>query len=90
MISHQDYYTAPTQTIFDDIKQAAIELWKTYDNRFGYVTEKVDRIKDLQNVTDNWAYMVSMFDHINQSKLIARLELQESKDLVTKLVYSND
>lgn len=48
-----DYYKAPSQEVFEDIKKNAIKIWKTYDNEFGYVDEKVNRIKDIQNVSDN-------------------------------------
>lgn len=63
------YYTAPTDEQFEELKQAAIEVWQTYDNTYGYVDEKVGRIKDMQNVKDNFMYMVAMFDTINQTKL---------------------
>jgi len=64
-----DYYKAPKQEVFDEIKRCAIAIWMTYDNQFGYVDEKVDRIKDLKNIEDNAGYMCAMFDHINQKKL---------------------
>lgn len=70
----EEYYTAPKQQIFDDIKRNALFLWKTYDDRYGYATEKIGRIKDLENVSDNAWYMVAMFDPINQSKLLSMVE----------------
>lgn len=63
------YYTAPTQEVFDDIKENAIKIWKTYDDQFGYATDKINSIKDIGNVKDNYMYMVSMFDSNNQAKL---------------------
>lgn len=65
-----DLYTPPSDAIFNTIKEASIALWKTYDDTYGYATEKVDRIKDIKNVGDNASYMVAMFDHHNQAKLI--------------------
>lgn len=68
-----DYYTAPPQEVFDDIKKNAIEIWKTYDDEFGYATKKIGRIKDLKNIRDNAWYMVAMFDPMNQRKLLLKV-----------------
>ena len=69
-MSPEEYYTAPAQEIFDDVKQGAIALWQTYDDTYGYATDKVKRIKDIENVKDNTGYMVAMFDAENQQRLI--------------------
>ena len=65
-----DYYVAPEQEIFEDIKENAIKIWNSYDDFGGYRTEKVNRIKDLENVRDNTGHIVAMFDNINQNKLL--------------------
>jgi len=36
-----DYYTAPSNEIFNDIKENAIKIWKTYDNTYGYQDENL-------------------------------------------------
>lgn len=69
-----DYYTAPSQEVFDDIKDNATKIWKTYDNTYHYVDEKLDRIKDIQNISDNAWFIVAMFDSINQAKLITMVK----------------
>ena len=63
------YYTPPADKHFDEVKKAAIQLWQTYDDEFGYASEKVKRIQDIKNVEDNFMYMVAMFDPSNQRKL---------------------
>jgi len=60
----------PPQEIFDQIKDAAIEIWSTYDDTYGYRTGKLDRIKDIKNIKDNWYSIVSMFDYNNQNRLL--------------------
>lgn len=65
-----DYYTPPSQEVFDDIKQASIKVWQSMDDTYGYTTDKIKRIKDLENVQDNAWYMFAMFDIFNQAKLI--------------------
>jgi len=72
-MTSEEYYIAPPQKVFDEIKQASIEIWNTYDNQFGYVDEKMSRIKDLENIQDNAWYMVAMFDSPNQAKLLSKV-----------------
>jgi len=86
MINTEEYYTPPSQAVFDDIKQASIKVWQTYDDTYHYASEKIDRIKDLTNVSDNYAYMVAMFDIHNQQKVLANLETAEAKELVERLI----
>lgn len=63
------YYQAPENRIFNEVKAAALEIWGSYDDTYGYATEKKDRIKDLTNTGDNVMYIVAMFDIVNQVKL---------------------
>lgn len=68
-----NYYDTPPQEVFDDIKGNAEKIWRTYDDTHGYVTEKLKRI-DIDNVRDNAWYIVAMFDHINQEKLLTMVK----------------
>ena len=86
LLTEREYYTAPTDEIFDDIKQTACKLWLGYDDTHGYATEKIARIKDLTNIKDNYAYIVAMFDSFNKAKLLGMLVLSESKLLVGKIL----
>lgn len=79
-------YQAPSDEVFNDIKKNAIKIWQTYDNTYGYVDEKVNRIKDLKNIKDNYWTMVGMFDTFNQRKLIDAVK-PESKALILKALY---
>ena len=67
------YYTPPLDNQFDELKQKAVEIWFTYNDEYGYVTGKVEKIKDLKNVGDNFMYMVAMFDISNQRILAKSL-----------------
>jgi len=75
------YYTPPSNELFEEVKEASMNVWNGYDDTHGYATEKVNRIKDLNNVGDNFMYMVSMFDIYNQVKLSSYLS-EESKKAV--------
>ena len=87
-MNQEEYYTAPSDEIFESIKQASIEIWKTYDNEFGYVDEKVNRIKDIKNFKDNTCYMVAMFDSSNQNKLLHSVN-EEASAWIEDLLFNN-
>ena len=78
------YYTPPSQEIFDEVKAKAIVLWKVVDrdnDKYGYATEKIGRIKDLKNVEDNVMFIVAMFD-INNQKLLAGELSEEARQAI--------
>jgi hypothetical protein len=72
-MDQEQYYAAPAQAVFDDIKQAAIKVWGEYDDTYGYASEKINYIKDIQNVKDNAWFIVAMFDHINKVRLLGHV-----------------
>lgn len=79
------YYTPPTQEQFDECKAKCIEIWNTYDDTYGYATEKISRIKDIQNVGDNFMYMVAMFDSSNQLKLAGKLSKETRQAVADRM-----
>jgi hypothetical protein len=64
-----DYYTAPSQEIFDDIKTNSIKIRNIYDNTYGYATEKINKVSSMDNIRDNTYFIIAMFDLQNQAKL---------------------
>lgn len=80
------YYTAPTDEIFEEIKEGAIEIWNTYDDTHGYASEKIDKIKDMGNISDNAMYIVAMFDINNQGKLSAILSEEARKEISDRII----
>lgn len=72
-MTQKEYYTAPPKKVFNEIKKASIEIWKTYNDEFGYATGEINRIKDIENISDNAWYMVAMFDYGNQAKLLGKV-----------------
>ena len=67
------YYTPPKEKYFNEVKEKAIEVWGTYDDDFGYASEKIAMIIDIKNIGDNFMYIVAMFDINNQEKLANKL-----------------
>lgn len=74
-----DYNTAPSDEIFEEIKERAIEIWETYDDRYGYATEKINQVKSINNYKDNWGTIVGMFDYQNQQRLLKMLSPEAKK-----------
>lgn len=85
-----DYYKAPAQEVFDSIKRAAIALWQTYDDTYGYATEKVNRVKQIENIGDNTGYIVAMFDNENRMKLLGMVDDVGRDYLKQLLIFSGD
>ena len=57
----------PNQEIFDEMKCIATDIWNTYDNQYGYVTEKLKRINGFDNIQDNAMIFYRMFDPVNKA-----------------------
>lgn len=64
------YYTAPTDAIFDEVKEQAMILWR-----------EVDHDKDLKNVEDNVMYIVAMFSSNNHVLLADKLS-EETREAI--------
>lgn len=84
-MSPDEYYKAPDESIFDDIKFNAIKIWQTYDDTYGYATEKINRIQKIENLSDNCAYIVAMFDQDNQRTLYWAVK-DKTKEWLEKLL----
>jgi hypothetical protein len=78
-------YETPSQEFFDEIKEKAIKIWGTYDDTYGYATEKIERVESIENFKDNWSSIVGMFDNSNIAKLKASLS-EDSKEKLTNLI----
>jgi hypothetical protein len=85
-MSQENYYTAPSDEVFEEIKQKSIEIWQTYDDTYGYATEKIDRVKEIKNVKDNYMHIIGMFDSTNQAKLFIELSA-ETKIKIMEAMY---
>lgn len=82
----QLYYTPPSQEMFDEVQKQSIAIWRTYDNTYGYADEKVEKIKNIENVGDNFMYMIAMFDSANQTKLARSLSTEAKRAISDRLV----
>ena len=54
---------------FEELRAEAIKIWQTYDDTYGYASEKINYINSFGNVKDNYGTIIGMFDSDNQAKL---------------------
>jgi len=84
-----NYYEPPVDEQFNELKEKAIELWKEVDScndMYGYATGKINCIKDLENTSDNFMYIVTMFDINNRRKLAKRLTEETKKSIRERML----
>ncbi len=80
------YYTPSSDEQFDELKAKAIEIWQGYNNDNHYVDDKVSRIADIKNISDNFMYMVAMFDSENHKKLAGMLTSETREQVRLRMV----
>ena len=83
------YYEAPSDEIFEEVKQACIVLWiEEYPEETSpfYAKEKVAQIEPLGNIQDNMMSIVARFDHINMKKLADRLPDEARQALRERMI----
>jgi len=56
----------PSQEIYNEMKSIASSIWSTYDDTYGYVTDKLNYINSIDNIQDNAMVFYRMFDDSNQ------------------------
>lgn len=80
------YYEPHKDEQFNELKEKAIVIWKEYDNTYGYVDEKINCIKNINNISDNFMYIVAMFDLNNQFKLASKLTDKTRKSVRDRII----
>ena len=56
----------PSQEIYNEMKSIATSIWSSYDDTYGYATEKISYINSIKNIEDNAMVFYRMFDNSNQ------------------------
>jgi len=64
-------YETPPLSIFNEMKNTAINIWNTYSDTYGYRSEKVNYVNSLENISDNAMVFFRMFDSINQMTFLS-------------------
>lgn len=76
-----NYYEQLDDSLFEEMKRLAMNLWRWYDDTYWYATEKISRINNVENIRDNIWYIYWMFDCNNQS----RIKFEASAELLKKI-----
>lgn len=87
------YYVPPKNETFMELKLAAKKIWETYDDTYNYATKKINTISGLENIGDNFMYMVAMFDSENMrklSKIISEDCAKEVRDRLNSVDYPKE
>jgi hypothetical protein len=83
------YYTPPEEKIFKELKNISMVFWKEKypeaEHPF-YAPQKINKIKDLRNVGDNFMYILAMYDMYNQREVILRLSDETKEAIRLRLV----
>ena len=79
------YYTPPSDDTFKDLQAQAIRLWLEVSNEIAYAREKIFRIVPIENFEDNFMYIFSMFDPINQKKLLTKVRSVTAHEIKRRL-----
>jgi hypothetical protein len=80
------YYTPPCDKQFEEVKEKAKEVWFEVQSDHTYLQEKVSRIDGLQNIGDNFMYIVAMFDVKNQQKLANKLSEDTKQSIHDRII----
>lgn len=83
------YYTEPTDQLFNELKAQAMFMWKMIDtdnDKYGYATEKINLIKHIPNISDNFMSIFAMFDINNQRRLAMILSEECKKAINDRLI----
>lgn len=88
MDSAKLYYTPPEDELFEEVREKAMEVWHEVspDDAFGYRTGKINRIKNIGNIKDNFMYMVAMFDIVNQRRLAEKLSSRARRQIRVRML----
>jgi len=79
------YYTPPSIEQFNEVRDAAIILWSSIGD-YNYKKEKIGSIKELENIEDNFMFIVAMFDQSNQVLLADLLSEDTKKSIRERLI----
>jgi len=80
------YYVTPSDEIFNEVKSVCLRIRKDHD----FCNEKTDYIKTIENVKDNFMYLVAIFDDIAIPILASNLSTKAKKEIYNRLIAWGD
>lgn len=84
------YYKSPKDCHFDELKSVCLKYWATFDDKFGYATEKINYVKSLENVDGNFMVMVKMIHPLAWEVVADLLSLETRNHISARLEDGGD
>jgi len=84
-MSQELYYIPPEDEIFHQMQKIACDIWSSYDDTYWYASEKMDKVKSIWNIWDNFMYIFAMFDFNNQSILLKNADIRIVEEIKKRL-----
>ncbi len=80
------YRMPPAQKIFEEVRDKSIHIWTNYGNSYGWLNQKLDAIKAVNNVGDSFLFIVAMFDLSKQELLAYKLSTEARLEVRKRLL----
>ena len=76
------YYIEPSDAIFTHLRTTIIaNVWRKYDDTYGYASSKIDYINSFNNLSDNFMTMWNMLDVHNAQIVLDKINFRTYKAL---------
>lgn len=79
------WHEEPPIDVFVDMQENAIKIWETYDDTYGYASEKIARVAALTTNKRDYMLMWNMFDTTNQAKFRQALS-KETREYLARVL----
>jgi hypothetical protein len=84
------YYKSPKDRHFEELRSVCIRYWSTFDDTFGYATEKINQVKSFENNEGNFMTMVKMIHPLAWEVIAEVLSLETRNHVSIRLEAGGD
>jgi hypothetical protein len=76
-----------TDEMFNEVRSLVTKLWSTYDNKYGYVDEKMAVVNSCEKTWTDVIKMIRMWHHTIQSQVIFPRLSKETNEAIKLEMY---
>jgi hypothetical protein len=84
------YYKSPKDDYFEELRSVCIRYWSTFDDTFGYATEKINQVKSFENNDGNFMTMVKMIHPLAWEVIAEVLSYETRQHISLRLEAGGD
>jgi hypothetical protein len=84
------YYKSPKDSHFEELRSVCVRYWSTFDDTFGYATEKINQVKSFENNEGNFMTMVKMIHPLAWEVIAEVLSLETRNHISIRLEAGGD